>query len=333
VVISHRSLATEGFPMNPSQTNPRRPRTPKLAAEVLEDRELMTGGVGSTFAIIPATIKSPGGHAIISFTLNSKLFTDPGNKPFVLGIDAAPNQGSTALPIVRSVRTPTGKVLPAVHAPFDPKVTRTGAQAASHASSAGLVTIPGLEPKTAKSFTYKVNVDGLNKTSGSILIGFYLPGDAGGAGVVNQADLNAIKYGMNMTANDTTGKYTFDADVNRNGRINQQDLAIAQKNLGVGTKVSPVISANLDPSSVTDAKNRVTNSPTVHITGTATPGAVVAYALPNGVSTPAIADATGKYDLRLNLIPGVNTFNVVATDAFNQKITGSIATITYIPRA
>ena len=88
---------------------------------------------------------------------------------------------------------------------------------------------------------------------------------------------------MNTTANDTTGKYSFDADANRNGKIDQQDLAIAQKNLGVGTTVSPVISANLDPTSVADPKNRITNIPTVHITGTATPNATIAYAVPGGV--------------------------------------------------
>jgi hypothetical protein len=319
--------------MNPSRPKTRRPRTTSIAPEVLEGRELLTGGVGDTFAIIPATIKAAGGHATVSFNLDPKLFTDPGNKPFVLGIDVAPNQGSAANPVIRSVTSPAGINLPTTHAAFDPKVNRTGTQTHSNVSSAALVTIPGLQSKNAAATTtYKVNIDARGKTSGSILVGFYLPGNAGGGGVVNQADINAIKYGLNTTANDTTGKYSFDADVDRNGRIDQKDLAIAQKNFGVGTTVTPVISADLDPTSVTDAKNRTTNLSSVHITGTATPNSVVTYALPNGVPTQAVTGATGKYDVRLNLIPGANTFHVTATDAFNQKIAGSIATLTYNPK-
>src|SRR3954447_22256106 len=102
--------------MNPSRPNPRRPRTPSLAPEVLEGRELMTGGVGNTFAIIPAKIATAGGRTAIHFNLDPKLFTDPGNKPFVLGIDVAANQGSTANPVVRSVTGPTGRTLSVNHA-------------------------------------------------------------------------------------------------------------------------------------------------------------------------------------------------------------------------
>src|SRR5947208_11734173 len=125
----------------------RRPRTPSLAAERLEAREMLTGGVGSTFAIIPATIAKAGGHVSVSFTINPSLFTDPGKKPFVLGLDVAPNSNSKADPTIRSVTTPTGQTLSVTHAVFDPKVTRTGVQGASPLSSAALVTIPGLQPK------------------------------------------------------------------------------------------------------------------------------------------------------------------------------------------
>ncbi len=317
--------------MNTSRTNPRRPRTPALAPERLEGRELMTGGVGDTFAIIPATITKAGGHAVVSFTLNPKLFTVPNNKSFVLGIDVAANSGSNANPQVLSVTSPTGQTFKAVHATFDPKVTRTGAQSTNPLSSAGLITLPGLPTKTAKSFTYKVNVASIGQTSGSILVGFYLPGDAQGTGTVNQAGINAIKYGLNTNANDTTGKYSFDADVNRNGRIDQTDLMVAQKNFGVGTTVSPVISANLDPNSVSDAANRITHVSTVHITGSATPGAAIVYSEPNTLPVTTVADPTGAYSINLKVNPGANTFSVVATDPFNQKITGSIASITYTP--
>ncbi len=320
--------------MNPSNRKPRRPRSPSLSAETLEKREMMTGGVGDTFAILPATIKTAGGHTSLSFSLDPKLFTDKGNKPFVLGIDVAPNQSATTLPIVQSVTTPNGKTLSVTHATFDPTVTRTGVQSASKLSSAGLVTIPGLPTAKAKSTIYKVNISALNKTSGAILVGFYLPGDATGTGTVNQASINAIQFAMNTNANDTTGKYSFDADVNRDGRINQQDLAIARKNFGIGTTVSPVISANLSPTGIADPQNRISMVPDVTVTGSATPGASITYSAPNLPTQTVIADpTTGAYTVPLALNVGSNTYSVVTTDAFKQTITGSIAPITYTPGA
>ncbi len=320
--------------MNPSNPKPRRPRSPSLSAETLEKREMMTGGVGDTFAILPATISTAGGHTSVAFSLDPKLFTDKGNKPFVLGIDVAPGSSSTTNPMVQSVTTPNGKTLSVTHATFDPTVPRTGVQSSSKVSSASLVTIPGLPTAKDKSTVYKVNVSALNKTSGNILVGFYLPGDATGIGVVNQTSINAIQYSLNTKATDTTGKYSFDADVNRDGAINQKDLAIAMKNMGIGTTVSPVISANLSPSGIADPKNRIAMVPDVTVTGSATPGASITYSAPYLPIRTVTADpVTGAYSVPLALNVGSNTYSVVTTDAFKQKITGSIAAITYTPGA
>ena len=318
--------------MNPSRPD-RKPRTPSLAPEQLENRQMLTGGVGSTFAIIPATISKAGGQVSVSFTMNSTLFKDPGNKPFILGIDVAPNTSSTVNPQITSVTTPTGQKLNATHATFDPKVTRTGVQGSGKLSTAALVTIPGLPAKGAKSTTYKVNVTGLDKTSGNLLLGFYLPGDADGSGTVDTADLNAIRYAMNTDASDTTGKYSFDADTNRDGMINKQDLTIATKNLGVSTTVSPVISANVSPSQMVDPTNRITNLKTVTITGATTPNATIAYSETGEPAVNTTADKTGNYSVTLPLLTGINTYNVTTTDAFHQTITGSINSITYNPAA
>ncbi len=319
--------------MKTSQMNDRRPRKPSFAPERLESRELMTGGVGDTFAIMPAKIVTAGGHTTAQFLLNPNLFTDPGHKPFVLGIDVAPNQGSAVNPIIRSVTTPSGKSLSVTHATFNPKITRTGPQAASGLSSGALVTIPGLPAADAKSILYKVNIDALDKTSGSVLVGFYLPGDANGDGIVNQSDINAIRYGLNTAANDHTGKYAFDADANRDGLLNGKDLAIAQKNLGVGTTISPVISAKLDQASVTDATHRITSHPTVGVTGTATPYSIITYTMPTQAPTTVVASGAGTYNVMLNLKPGANIYSVATADAFGQKIAGSINSITYDPAA
>jgi hypothetical protein len=176
-----------------------------------------------------------------------------------------------------------------------------------------------------------VNVTGLTKTSGQILVGFYLPGDADGNGTVQQADLNAIKYAMNTTA--TNSKYSFDADVNRNGKIDSQDLAIAKSNLGVGTTVSPVISANVTPSQMVDPTNRITNLSSVTITGAASPNSTISYSETGELPVKATANSTGNYTVTLPLLTGANTYNVTTTDGFGQTISGSINTITYNPNA
>ena len=67
------------------------------------------------------------------------------------------------------------------------------------------------------------------------------------AGQVTQADLKTIKEDKGMTAENSN--YNFDADVNRDGVINGQDLKLAKEDLGASTAVSPVVSVNLDPAS------------------------------------------------------------------------------------
>ncbi len=320
--------------MNSSNPKPRRPRSPSLSTEILETRQMLTGGVGSTFAILPATISTAGGHTTVAFTLDPKLFT-MGKKPFVLGIDVAPASTGTTNPMVKSVTTSTGKSLAVSHSTFDPKVTRTGVMSDSKLSSAALVTIPGHSGKSStKTEVYKVNVTGLDHSSGNVLVGFYMPGDAAGTGTVNQADVNAVQFALNSNANDTTGKYNFDADANRDGQIDKKDVAIVKQNLGISTKVSPVISADLSPTGIADPKNRISAVPNVVVTGTATPGANIVYSAPNVPSQTVTADATtGSYSVPLTLNVGANTYSVVANDAFKQKITGTIASITYTPGA
>jgi Dockerin type I domain len=318
--------------MKPSRPN-RRLRTPSLAPERLEDRKMMTGGVGSTFAIIPATIAKAGGQVSVSFALDPSLFTDKGNKPFILGLDVAPNTNSSANPMLKSVTTPNGQTLSVSHSTFDPKVKRSGVEGSSALTSAALVTIPGLPTKSSKSDIYKVNVQGLGKTSGAILVGFYLPGDADGNGVVNTADVNAIKYALNTNATDTTGKYSFDADANRDGLINKQDLTLAQKNLGIGTTVSPVISANVAPSMLVDPTNRISNQPNVTVTGAATPNSTITYSETGEPAINTTADSTGNYSINIPLLTGSNTYSVSTSDAFKQVISGSINAITYTPGA
>jgi hypothetical protein len=305
--------------MNPSRSN-RRSRKPTLATERLEDRQLLTGGTGSTFAIIPATISKAGGTVSVSFDMNPSLFTDPKNRPFTLGLDIAANSSSTANPEIVSVTSPTGKVIPVTHSAFDPKVKRTGVLADSKVTTAALFTVPGLKLAGTKSDVYKVTVKGLDNTSGNVLVGFYLPGDADGNGVVQSADINAIKYALNT-------------DANRDGQINSSDLKIAEGNLGIGTTVSPVISANVAPSMMVDPTTNTTNLSNITVTGSATPNSTISFSETGEPAVNATATSTGTYSINIPLLTGSNAYNVTTTDAFGQTITGAINTITYNPNA
>ena len=167
-------------------------------------------------------------------------------------------------------------------------------------------------------------------TTGTYLVGFYLPGDVAGTGTVTKADITTIKSYTGMTAENS--KYNFDADVNRNGIINSTDVTIAKKDLGVSTLVSPVVSVNLDPAS-DPATNNTTPYSTVHFAGEVTPNATVTFvntraAEPRRSST---ADSTGAYSIMVPLVTGSNTFTVTTMDGFGQSITGAITPVVYDP--
>src|SRR5262249_23284624 len=152
-----------------------------------------------------------------------------------------------------------------------------------------------------------------------------LPGDVTGAGTVTKADIQTIKKDHGLTAG--TSNYNFDADVNRDGIINSTDVKLAREDLGATTKVSPVISVNLDPAS-NPAANRTTPYSTVHFAGKVTPNATVAFVDQNGGSTTSTtADSTGAYSIMVPLVSGSNTFTVTTQDGFGQSIGGAITPV------
>ena len=134
---------------------------------------------------------------------------------------------------------------------------------------------------------------------------------------------------MDITAESSS--YSFDADVNRDGVVNGQDLKLAKEELGESTKVSPVVSVNLDPLSDPGGKNTTPYS-TVHFAGTTTPNATVTFLdQSGGAKTTATTGATGAYSVMVPLVTGSNTFTVTTQDGFNQSITGSISPVVYKP--
>ena len=175
-----------------------------------------------------------------------------------------------------------------------------------------------------------MQVEGLQGTTGTYLVGFYLPGDVAGTGQVTQADLKTIKEDKGMTAENSN--YNFDADVNRDGVINGKDEQLARQNLGASTAVSPVVSVNLDPAS-NPALDGTTPFSSVTYMGNATPGASITFLdQASGVkTTTTAATGTGAYTIAVPLVTGSNTFSVTTNDAFGQSITGAITPVVYSP--
>ncbi len=320
-----------------NQSRPRR-RPMQPAPDVLEPRVVLSSGEGSTFAIMPGTVAGPAAVSTTQFEISPTLFSSPKrNGQIVVGIDITPAVStaagaattSTLRPEIISVKDASGHNVKVQHAHYSAKVMKTNKISQSQ-TSAILVTLN--VPKTGMpANNYTVQVKGMGATSGTYLLGFYLPGDAAGTGTVTQADVKTIQSEHGLTASNS--KYTFDADTNRDGTINGTDVKIARENLGTSTKVSPVVSVNLDPAS-DPAANRTTQYSTVHFAGTTTPNASVKFVdQTGGASTSATTDSTGAYSILVPLVSGSNTFTVTTQDGFGQSISGAISPVVYSPPA
>lgn len=321
--------------MNTSHTTRPVRRRLNPALDTLEDRVVMSAGQGSTFAIMPGMVATAGQVSTLNFKIDPSLFTGTRHGQIKIGIDVASatptTSGTSTAPVVKpkitGVVDSSGHFIHIQHTAYNHKIAKAN-HLGNSATSAVVLTLK--VPKTGMpAASYSVEVKGLQGTTGQYLVGFYLPGDVAGTGTVTKADLQTIKKDMGMTA--TNPNYNFDADVNRNGVINHADLAIAQQNLGASTKVSPVVSVNLDPAS-DPGLNRKTTLSVVHFAGEATPGASIAFVDQNGGAkvTTTVA-ANGTYNILVPLVPGSNTFQVSTLDGFGQSISGAISPVVYSP--
>jgi hypothetical protein len=192
----------------------------------------------------------------------------------------------------------------------------------------GAVLVP-LSGATNKPVTYTTHVLGESGTTGAYILGYYLPGDADGDGKVEQADVQAVRKAIGSIVGDSD--YVFDADTNRDGRVGLNDLQVAQRNLGLSTTVTPVVTANLDPVSDSGVPDRITVFQDVIIAGNGTPGATITYSEVDK-KTPDVSKtiaADGTYTVTLTLAEGKNNFHVTYVDPFGQTISGNIAEIEY----
>jgi hypothetical protein len=336
-----RTQAKEGRMMTPKEST-RASRRRCLTPEVLEDRMVLSSGQGSTIAIMPSAVTTAGKVSSVSFTVSSALFT-PATKQhgkITLGLDVTaltpagstssnlPTTATAVKPEIVSVTASNGKVLPVQHTHYYGKIAKAN-HLGNTPTSAALFTVK-VPSSSQGSATYTVQVAGLDHSTGQYLLGFYLAGDANGDGTVNKTDVTTVKSLLGDAA--TNSNYNFDADFNRNGIINNQDVQLTNKNLGASTKVSPVVSVNLDPNS-DPAQDRTTPYRTVHFAGKVTPNATVVFANQsnNNATTTTTADSTGAYSIMVPLVSGSNTFTVTTHDAFGQSISGSISPVVYSP--
>ncbi len=314
--------------MYPSNKKPHKRRGRNPAIESLEDRQLLSAGQGSTFAIMTGAVNTAKQVSSVPFILNPNDFTAPTGRPrILLGIDIAADPSTTIQPEIVSVKNAKGQTVgPLIHSLYTRAIVKAK-KLTDPVTSAVLIYLP--VPKAGQpAADYTVQVRGANNTTGDYLLGFYLPGDVAGTGTVTTADLQSIKSDLGVTS--SSSNYNFDADVNRDGIIAPADLAFASMDLGASTKISPVISVNLNPAD-DPLNDRITSDSTVNFTGTVTPGATVTFTEINDNSPGATttADSSGNYSIMVPLGVGANTFSVTSHDAFGQTISGQIAAVTY----
>jgi hypothetical protein len=206
-----------------------RRREARLGLEPLESRALLTGG-SDTFSVVSGVIDKPGGTASIPITIDSAHFTLP-RQSLTLGVDVTPDPGSGLKPLISSVDDPHGNLIPQTFSSiYNPHLSHY-AVASGEATRAVLTPVSFFPSQPGTPDTYTVNVTAQGNTSGSFHLEFYLPGDANGDGVVNQADLKLTKQLNGSHVGEP--KYNINADVNRDGRIGKIDIAYVEQNMGV----------------------------------------------------------------------------------------------------
>lgn len=314
--------------MNDSRERHQNRRKPALGVDSLEDRRLMSADMGSTFAIVPGEVTAAGGKSTVEVKIDPSYFTGAKRTGrIIMGIDVAADPNSSIKPQIVSIESGNGRKVPVQHAKYANTLVKSQGLLTAQSTA---VTFTAQVPKAGQApATYKVDVKGLTDATGKYLLGFYLPGDVDGDGKVSNTDIKTIASQLGLKSTDKG--YSFDADANRDGKIDLKDLRIASQNLDTATIVSPVASVNLDPASDVGISDRITNLRTVKFTGSATPNAKVTFTEANGNSPggTATVGADGKYSINVPLGDGSNTFKVSTADAFGQTISGTISPVTY----
>lgn len=306
---------------------PRKNRTQRPGVDALEDRRVLSAGMGSTFAIIPGKATDAAKPSTVDVKLDPSHFTAGNRGRLTLGIDVAADPNAQAKPVIAAVKAANGRNMPIQHSRYSRALVKAQNMGSPMSTA---VTLTLQAPRAGQApVAYQVQVKGMAPESGDYLLGFYLPGDVDGDGVVSKDDAAAIASKFGRTSTDDG--YTFDADANRDGKIDGQDLRLAGQNIGARTTISPVSSVNLDPASDTGISDRVTDQRVVKFTGNSSSGATIHFEEIDGKSTggTTTVGADGKYSIDVPIGDGSNTFKVTTSDSFGQTISGGIAPIVY----
>jgi membrane-associated phospholipid phosphatase len=148
--------------------------------------------------------------------------------------------------------------------------------------------------------------------TGPLALHVSLVGDVNGTNHVTSQDLRLIKRLMGVRAGQPG--YSLAADPTGDGKINKQDLILAQQDLGASMPSDLLtLTAGLDPSSDPDG-NGVVTSPNVTISGQTAPGATVK--LDQGdtgtFTRTTTADSQGDYQFQVVVGVGVTPFHLEA---------------------
>jgi hypothetical protein len=306
---------------------PRKIRNHRLGVDALEDRRVLSAGMGSTFAIIPGKLAEAGKTSTVDVKLDPTHFTAGNRGRITLGIDVAGDPSAPAKPVIAAVKAANGRNVPFQHSRYSRALMKAQNMGTPISTA---VTMTLQVPRAGQAAAaYQVQVKGTTPDSGDYLLGFYLPGDVDGDGVVSKDDVAAIASKFGRTSTDDG--YSFDADANRDGKIDAQDLRLAGQNIGARTTISPVSSVNLDPASDTGISDRVTDQRVVKFTGNSSSGATVNFQEIDGKSIggTATVGADGKYSIDVPIGDGSNTFKVTTSDSFGQTISGGIAPVVF----
>lgn len=304
----------------------------EIQSSELERRDVPASSTGNTFAILPGDITTAGKSAAIHVNVTKDLFTMPKGRA-VLGVAVAPITSGTTATTGASVSPKIVNVTDTssrnVAVSSSPGMGRRAITTAVETSTAKPQLFNVRLNRHAKSSSYNIDVTDQNGGTGGFLSGFYLAGDASGDLKVDRTDVSTIKSLVGATA--SSSNYSFNADSNRDGKIDNSDVRIARQNTGVAVKVQPVITARLDPASDSGLSDRITSTRDVTFSGVATPGSTVTYKEVANKLAPATAttDASGNYSIVIGLADGVNTFQVTSKDGFGQSISGTLSPVTY----
>lgn len=286
--------------------------------EALEDRVLLASSVtGNNFALISRPVEVPSEVVQIPVNVTSQHFTMPRGS-MILGIDVIDQPGSNLQPRVLMVTDGSGATLGDITGPEN---------------RATIVNVTRPRGVPVQTLTLTVAATTANPEPGAVLTGYYLPGDANADGRVDGRDFRLTQALVGAKRGDAN--YNFDADANRDGVIDQQDLRLLRRNIGVATKVAPMISANLDPASDTGLPDRVTRLREVRFQGAATPGTVMTFTERANAFDPVQVTVgnDGTYQVQIAIADGENRIDVEAADPFGQIFRGALSPVTHDPEA